>query len=416
MHRSEIVCKDCNQSLHENSYNRLILGDNLSVMERLLGEFRGAVDCIYLDPPFDVGSQFSAEIRIGDESIKHTVFNDQWAAESQEYRNMAMPRLKLAHELLSEKGCLFLHCDYRTTAMYRTLLDELFGRENYVNEIIWFYKTGGIPEKLGFGKKHDTIHYYVKNRSRATWNPQKEKSYLKHKYGFSNIEIQEDQQGLYTLVNCRDVIDIPALRGNQPERVAFPTQKPEALLERLILATTNEGDLVADFFCGSGTTGIVAQKLGRRWILADKSEYSVQVAKKRMLELVQQKPDESLPFGVYSLEPTSSVADIKCEIVRNGDGTFDAEISEVIMPISSDLAAKGLTWRNLISSWAVDFDYQENAAFCGRWHCFENSKSDVLKSSARFSYPSTGAYTVAVQVVDIFGRVSYWKKGLDIGS
>jgi len=123
----------------------------------------------------------------------------------------------------------------------------------------------------------------VKDPSRATWNPQKEKSYLMHRYGFSNVEIHEDDHGRYTRVRCRDVFDIPALRGNQPERVDYPTQKPEALLERMILASTDPGDLVMDLFCGSGTAAAAAARLGRRWIACDRSPAAIRVARKRLL-------------------------------------------------------------------------------------------------------------------------------------
>jgi adenine-specific DNA-methyltransferase len=157
---------------------------------------------------------------------------------------------------------------------------------------------------LGFGKKHDTIHFFSKVRASTIWNPQKEKSYLMHKYGFSNIEIFEDERGQYTLVNCRDVFDIPALRGNQPERVDYPTQKPEALLERIIQASSNEGDLVADFFCGSGTTLAVSEKLGRRWIGVDLGRYAIHTSRKRLIQVQRDLHANNQPyrsFDVYNL-------------------------------------------------------------------------------------------------------------------
>lgn len=176
---------------------------------------------------------------------------------------------------------------------------EHFGSSNLINEVIWLYKTGGMPEKLGWGRKHDNILFYTKNTEKARWNPQKEKSYLMHKYGFSNIEIFTDENGQYTLVNCRDVFDIPALRGNQPERVDFSTQEPEALLERIILASSNPSDLVADFFCGSGTTLAVAEKLGRRWIGCDLGRWAIHVTRKRLLSIPNCKPFEVLNLGKY---------------------------------------------------------------------------------------------------------------------
>jgi len=192
-----------------------------------------------------------------------------------------------------------VHLDYRMAPLIRCILDEIFSVDSLVNEVIWFYKTGGIPEKLGWGRKHDNLLFYAKCPPKTCWNPQKEKSYLMHRYGFSNIEIFQDEYGPYTLVNCRDVFDIPALRGNQPERLNFPTQKPEALLKRIILASSNPSDLVADFFCGSGTTLAVAEKLGRRWIGCDLSRWAIHVTRKRLLDIESCKPFDVLNLGKY---------------------------------------------------------------------------------------------------------------------
>ncbi len=224
-----------------------------------------------------------------------------WGRGTDSYLHVMYERLALMKELLSEKGSVYVHVDYRVTGFLKLLLDEVFSSDDYINEVIWFYKTGGVPEKLGFGKKHDTIHFYVKSPTSAVWNPLKERSYLMHKYGFSNIEILEDKHGRYTLVNCRDVWDIPALRGNQPERENFPTQKPEALLERIIKASSGEGDLVADFFCGSGTTGAVAERLGRRWIMCDLGRFAIHTSRKRMIELQRKLHAEGKPYRAFDV-------------------------------------------------------------------------------------------------------------------
>ena len=271
-------------------------GDNLEVLNHWTRQYRAAVDCLYLDPPFfserDYWAQTGADKKEG-----LVVYTDRWPDGFSSYLNAMRERLEAGYELLKDGGALFLHCDYRTTAHFRLLLDQIFGAENYVNEIIWYYKTGGVPEKLGFGRKHDTIHFYVKDRGKAQFFRQKEKSYLRHKYGFSNVQIAEDEQGPYTMINCRDVFDIPALRGNQPERISYPTQKPEALIERLILATTKPGDLVADYFVGSGTTAVVAGKNNRRWLVADQSVYSLHVLRKRLFYWQQVLPAGAALLG-----------------------------------------------------------------------------------------------------------------------
>ena len=279
--------------------NKLIWGDNKFILSSLKdGELRdeiekhGGLRLVYIDPPFDVGANFTTNIEIGQEKftkspniLEEIAYRDTWGNGSESFLSMIYERIKLIKSLMAEGAALFVHCDYRTTNYIKTLLEEVFGKENYVNEIIWYYKTGGMPEKLGYGRKHDSIHYVVNGKNNTTWNIQKEKSYLSHKYGFKNIEIYEDDKGSYTLVGQRDVFDISALRGNQPEVVGYPTQKPEELLERIIKATTNEGDIVADFFGGSGTTAAVAEKLGRKWITSDLGKFSVHTIRKRMISV-----------------------------------------------------------------------------------------------------------------------------------
>ena len=288
--------------------NKLIWGDNLLVMGSLLGKFAGKVDLIYIDPLFATGADFSFETPIGDAGnhifkeqsiIEEKVYRDTWGSGNASYLGMMQKRPAIMKDLLSDNGSIYVHLDWRMAPFIRLLLDEIFGSENRINEIIWFYKTGGMPEKLGWGRKHDNLLFYAKMPSKARWNPQKEKSYLMHKYGFSNIEILSDEQGQYTLVNCRDVFDVPALRGNQPERVDYPTQKPEALLDRIIHASSNEGDIVADFFCGSGTTLAVAEKLNRRWIGCDLGRWGIHTTRKRLLGIENCKPFEVLNLGKY---------------------------------------------------------------------------------------------------------------------
>ena len=171
-------------------------------------------------------------------------------------------RLVEMHRVLRPDGSLYLHIDHTAHAYVKTLLDAIFGHRNFRNEIVWFYKTGGVSRRW-FGKKHDTLLLYSKSDS-YVFNPQKEKSYLSHKYGFSNVEIHADHGGYYTMVGMRDVWDIPALRGNQPETTGFPTQKPLALYERIIKVSSNPDDIVLDPFVGCATTPVAAERLGRQ--------------------------------------------------------------------------------------------------------------------------------------------------------
>lgn len=176
-------------------------------------------------------------------------------------------RLLEMRRVLRGDGSLYLHIDHSAQAYVKLALDAVFGRENFRNEIVWHYKTGGLSKRW-FGRKHDIILFYSKSDA-YVFHPQREKSYLAHRYGFSNISLDEDDEGVYRMAAMRDVWDIPALRGNQAEATGYPTQKPLALYERIIRASSAEGDIVLDPFCGSGTTIVAAERLGRRWLAAD---------------------------------------------------------------------------------------------------------------------------------------------------
>jgi adenine-specific DNA-methyltransferase len=299
---------DKGETFDEGWRNKLIWGDNRLVMSSLLDQFAGKVDLIYIDPPFATGADFSFTAEVGDSGneiykeqslIAEKAYRDTWGEGLGSYLTNIAVCVSQMRELLSETGSIYVHLDWHVGHHVKLILDEVFGRGNYINECIWYYKTGGMPEKLGFGRKHDTLHFYAKNREQTYWQPQKEKSYLSHKYGFSNVEIFQDKDGSYTLVNLRDVWDIAALRGNQPEKLPYPTQKPEALLERVITASCPPGGLVADFFIGSGTAAAVAEKLGKRWIGCDLSRYAIHVTRKRMLEIDGCQPFEILNLGKY---------------------------------------------------------------------------------------------------------------------
>ncbi|MCX8014568.1 MAG: site-specific DNA-methyltransferase, partial [candidate division WOR-3 bacterium] len=276
--------------------NILIWGDNKLVMSSLIKQgWAGKINLIYIDPPFFTGADFTVRTTLNDEKIEkepsiieERAYKDTWSGGIASYLKYMYERLVLMRELLAENGSIYVHLDWHVGHYVKVIMDEIFGYENFVNEVVWFYKTGGVPEKVGFSKKHDILLFYS-NSLNPIFNPIIEKSYLMHKYGFSNIEIKKDKQGFYTEIYARDVWDIPALRGNQPERIEYDTQKPEELLKRIILASSNEGDIVADFFCGSGTTLAVAEKLGRRWIGCDLSKYAIQVTRKRLLDIHNSK-------------------------------------------------------------------------------------------------------------------------------
>ena len=298
--------------------NKLIWGDNALAMSSLLTNYVGKVDLIYIDPPFDVGADFSVTVEIGDEEVvKHpstleeVAYRDTWGRGTESYLGMMMSRLRLMSELLSPTGSLYVHCDWRMSSRIRLLLDEVFGAERFVNEIAWCYSNSGRSQSF-FPRKHDTIFIYAKT-DKFKFYPVKipVQEHIKDQFPLFDDEVgkyyrlaSRGDAGVYKEYAEKMVedwwIDINGIGGrNQTERLGYPTQKPEALLERTILASTDPGDLVADFFCGSGTTLAAAEKLGRRWIGADLGRFSIHTTRKRLLEIEKCKPFEVLNLGSY---------------------------------------------------------------------------------------------------------------------
>ena len=258
--------------------NKLICGDNLEELAKLPEE---SVDLIYIDPPFFTHKQY--EIVWGDEAEIRS-YKDRWEGGIEHFISWLKPRVKAMYGVLKPTGSFYLHCDWHANAHIRIMLDEIFGEENFQNEIIWCYKTGGATKRR-FGRKHDTIFFYSKSDN-YKFNEIKEKSYMMHEYGFKKSDFQKDEKGQYSWVILKDWWEIPAVGSATKERIGYPTQKPETLLERIIKVSSDEGDVVADFFCGCGTTIAVAQKLGRKWIGIDISPTAIKIIQKRFKQIL----------------------------------------------------------------------------------------------------------------------------------
>ncbi|MBU1701903.1 MAG: site-specific DNA-methyltransferase [Candidatus Eisenbacteria bacterium] len=228
----------------------------------------GSVDLLYADPPFGTGRQ----------KVSRTGRYDDPGGEA--YFRWLEGILQAGHRVLSDKGSLFIHLDWRAAPYARIILDRIFGVSRLVNEIIWAYRTGGVPRRH-LARKHDTILYYAKTDG-YTFNRSTERSRLRHHYGFSNVKIERDSEGLYRETYLRDVWEIPALRGNQSEASGYPTQKPLALLKRILQIASDPGDLICDPFCGSGTTAVAAESSQRYWITCDISKKALAITGKRL--------------------------------------------------------------------------------------------------------------------------------------
>lgn len=286
--------------------NRLIYGDNLLVLQALLSgdepngvpSLRGKVNLIYIDPPFDSKADYRTKITLpgADLSQRHTTveqfaYADTWQKGTVSYLEMMYPRLLLMRELLADNGSIYVHIDWHVGHYIKILLDDIFGKENFRNEIVWIYTRMGTKGQTVFSRAHDNIFWYSKN---FEWIfnlddvrlPYSEGSLARQGYQLNRLGSGFSKQGvtvLNSIGKCpEDWFDIPYLRGN--ERVNYTTQKPEKLLERIIKASSNEGDLVCDFFGGSGTTASVAEKLGRRWITSDIGKPACLVIRKRLID------------------------------------------------------------------------------------------------------------------------------------
>ena len=290
--------------------NKLIWGDNKFVMSSLLEKFAGGIDLIYIDPPFATGADFTVDIEIGEHGevihkehsiIEEKAYRDTWGQGTDSFLEMMYERLTLMKDLLSEKGSIYIHLDWRMNPLIKLMADEIFGSDNFRNEIIWSYFRY-TARSNDFQRMHDNIlKYSVTNKYtfNQLFEEYQETTLKYHKWEFDNDgkefywkrgrDIEPYKIYKSEGVSLNDVWKLPQIGPIGTERIGYPTQKPEGLLNRIIKASTNEGDLIADFFCGSGTTLAVAEKLNRRWIGVDIGRYAIHTTRKRFLEIEYSK-------------------------------------------------------------------------------------------------------------------------------
>ena len=348
--------------------NRLFWGDNLHVMRMLPSN---SIDLIYIDPPFFSGTNYN--VIFGDQNEIRS-FTDIWEGGMPSYLIWLNARLLEMKRLLKDTGSMCVHLDWHASHYVKMELDKIFGYDSFRNEIIWHYRTGNISKKQ-FQRKHDTILFYSKS-DEWTHNVQMIKEYYAQIYGpdkkisFKAANEQEDKFGRFKMSQVDDVWDISAVFTLGREHIGYPTQKPIALLERIINSSSNEGDVVADFFCGGGTTPTVAQKLNRRWIACDQSRVAVAITQGR-LETLHEKsestgtqqtllpiPDISVEYwGTYEVPALEDLTDMEFRNfvvsayggrTASGDGTIHGFKQQTPLFVGSSKQKNRITKNNVL--------------------------------------------------------------------
>lgn len=347
--------ENCRPGVFDTSYqygesdtgNMVAEGDNLEFMKFLIEtmDMRGRVNLIYVDPPFFTKIKYEAVVKMPatDENVSIPAYTDKWEEGEAEYLRMLCSRLIAMKELLAKDGCLWVHLDWHISHYIKILLDEIFGYGNFVNEVVWTYKSGG-SSKRHFSRKHDTLLFYGKTKN-YYFKPQKEKSYNRgfKPYHFKGVEEFCDDTGWYTMVNMKDVWNIDMVGRTSAERTGYATQKPEALLKRILESCSREGDICADFFAGSGTLAAAAHKMNRRFISCDGGSLAVAMGTRR---LVSDRASFEVMTG----------ADDRAELPDNikvryysAAGEFQIDAGEYINSLEEG--------REAIGMWSIDWNY-----------------------------------------------------------
>ncbi len=327
-------------------HNRLVLGDNLALLQSLQSgplreqiEAAGGLTLIYIDPPFNADSDFVLRQPVGERHPDNAVltqhaYRDRWPGGLAAYLAMMQERLVLMHELLAEQGSIYVHCDWRVQAHLRLLLDEIFGPARFINEIVWHYYNKYSAATACLPRAHDTILAYAKS-GRHVLNPlrlprEQPRRQLVRENVNGTLKNARDADGKlqYRTVSDKkadDVWAIPQLQPASGEWSGYETQKHPALLERIVNLASNPGDLVADFFCGTGTTPVAAQRLGRRWLGADLGPHGIRIARKRLLAL-------DVPFAIDTIAPPMGRDAVRGEALKSLCARLQATAAPHIAP------------------------------------------------------------------------------------
>ena len=388
----------------------LFLGDSLELSDRLTGKYGGRVQCVYLDPPFFTGSLFNMRVRVGERewrsgagSLELSAYSDKWAS-AEEYISEIRALAELARELMSDTGVIFLHVDWRMQARLRIMMDEVFGENNFMNEIIWTYQTGGRARKY-FSRKHDVILFYRKGPAYRFYIENVPISRTDARRNHMKRQVDKDGRVYRTIKSGGKVYkyydddpvypgdvwdDVSHLQQKDPQRTGYDTQKPLKLLERIVLCSTRPGDIVCDLTCGSGTALEAAAINGRNFVGVDMSPLAVQTARRR---LVGSRVSLNMPGSEGSpaveLDAMTGGGNYECDLRR-----FSPE---------PGVGERGFDGLDAVTGWSGG--YINDDVFYSYVHDMRSKQHPRL--DAHLSIPVWDGVP-AVRIEDVYGRAFYY--------
>ncbi len=384
-----------------------------------LSQFAGRIQCVYLDPPFFTGEDFCFRMRVDDEGWKNgsqtltlSAYSDSRSAGRGAYLALLRDALEKARELLSDTGALFLHLDSRMNAHARLLCDQVFGENNFINEIIWAYQSGGRAKKH-FSRKHDVILFYAK--SRALYFDITRVAVPRKDHRANHMRRTVDEHGrpcrtiraggkVYTYYDDEPVFpddvwaDVSHLQQKDPQRTGYDTQQPLALLNRIVRCCTRPGDIVADLFCGSGTALVAAADNGCRYLGVDMSPHAISVSRKRLLGTALEL---RAPFDQVS-------GTLQAEILR-GIGFYEINLQacdlDFTLPEGAALQPASLHLDGLsgIDQWSAGF--LRNGVY--KAYVSSARRKQTPQLAATLELPMLHG-RIAISVVDVLGRRTLW--------
>jgi hypothetical protein len=406
-------------------FNRLILGENADVLPGLIGDLAGRTSLVYVDPPFDTGGDFDflASIpgapdgapRIAVPAYRDASGLDAWLAS---FHGVSV----LLRDLLGNGGSLYVHLDAHVAHYAKVLLDEVFGPGAFQREIVWRigWVSGFKSRARAWIRNHDTLLFYAKGGRPATFH----KEYVPYPPGYLRRDGKPPRGPGYPIedvwngsdVDRMDSIQIKSFSG---EKVGYPTQKNEALVSRIVRASSNPGDLVLDCFVGSGTTAVVAEKLGRRWIACDASPIAIHTTRKRLLRLPQVTPlvvqHVAAPSARSAPSAKRSASPRELEAIVAVDGqSATIELASFALPVPAVARASVAHWSQWIDGWCIDWDHRGGALNAGS-HFWRAKAETALALRATHAYSAPGRYVALVKAFDVLGGATTKMLEVDVG-